>query len=291
MDNQKFRGTGVAIITPFDKDKNIDVNALERIINNLIYGGVEYLVFLGTTGESVTLNKQEKQQILDIALDTVDGRVPIVLGIGGNNTAEIVDTLSHTEFEGIDAILSVSPYYNKPTQEGIYQHYKTIAEACPIPILLYNVPGRTASNISAATTLRLAKDFKNIIGIKEASGNMDQCMELIKNKPEGFLIISGDDNLTLPFLSMGMDGVISVIANALPKEMSEMVRQGLKGNFDEARRIHYALFDIMNLIFAEGNPGGVKALMSQKSMCQNELRLPLYKVSDALYKKLGEFAK
>jgi 4-hydroxy-tetrahydrodipicolinate synthase len=289
MDRHRLRGTGVAVITPFTADKKLDDKALEQVINRLIYGGVEYLVILGTTGESVTLSKDEKRQVLDIALETADGRVPMIIGIGGNNTHEVVETIQHTDLDGWDAILSVSPYYNKPTQEGIYQHYKAISEASPKPILLYNVPGRTASNISAETTLRLANDFKNIIGTKEASGNFDQCMQIIKNKPADFLVISGDDAITLPLMAAGMDGVISVIANAYPKEFSDMVRACLRGNFEEARKLHYDLLDVTNLIFAEGNPGGIKALMEIKGIIKNELRLPLYKISDALYKKLEAY--
>jgi 4-hydroxy-tetrahydrodipicolinate synthase len=287
MKDQRFIGTGVAVITPFTSSEEIDDKALEQIINKLIYGGVEYLVMLGTTAESVTLSHEEKLKIIDIAKETIDGRVPMILGIGGNNTRELLDFIKETDFSGINAILSVSPFYNKPTQEGIIHHYSAIADASPVPVLLYNVPARTSSNINAETTLKLAA-HKNIIGIKEASGNMEQCMRIIKDKPEDFLVISGDDNMTLPFLSIGMDGVISVIANAYPKEFSDMVRYGLKGNFEEARNIHYNLFNIVQLIFSEGNPGGVKALMEIKGLCKNVLRLPLYPISNSLYQKIKD---
>jgi 4-hydroxy-tetrahydrodipicolinate synthase len=284
--HEKFKGTGVAVITPFDKNGKVDEKALEKVINNLVYGGVNYLVMLGTTAETPTLRKEEKAQVIDIAKETIDGRVPFVLGIGGNNTYEILETIGHQDFDAIDAILSVSPYYNKPSQEGLYQHYKAIAKAAPVPVILYNVPTRTSTNISAQTALRLAYDFKNIIGIKEASGNFDQCMQIVKGKPEHFLVISGDDCLTLPLMSIGFDGVISVIANALPKEFSDMIRACRRGDFEEARRIHYSLIDVTNLIYLEGNPVGIKALMEIKGMCANEIRLPLVKASDTLYNKL-----
>ena len=289
MKNPNFIGTGVAVITPFTESQAIDEKSLEQILNHLIFGGVEYLVMLGTTGESVTLSKSEKQQVIDIAKETIDGRVPMVLGIGGNNTAELLETIKHTDFEGISAVLSVSPYYNKPTQEGIYHHYIAIADACPVPVILYNVPGRTGSNISAETTIRLAT-HSNIIGIKEASGNFEQCMRIIKDKPEDFLVISGDDAIALPSVSVGMDGVISVIANAYPKQFSEMIRLALRGNYEDARKLHYDLLNITQLIYTEGSPGGVKALMDIKGLCRNIVRLPLYKVSEQLYKKLKEMA-
>jgi 4-hydroxy-tetrahydrodipicolinate synthase len=289
MKDQRFIGTGVAVITPFLQNENIDEKSLEQIINKLIYGGVEYLVILGTTGESVTLTTEEKQQIVDIAKETIDGRVPFVLGIGGNNTRELAKQIEKTDFEGIDAILSVSPYYNKPTQNGIYEHYKHLAASSPLPLILYNVPGRSSSNMLPETTLRLANEVENIIGIKEASGNIDQCMRIIKDKPEDFLVISGDDNYTLPYMSIGMDGVISVVANAYPKEFSDMVRATLKGDYEKAREIHYSLLDVMNAIFAEGNPGGIKALMEIQGICKNVVRMPLARVSDDLYKKLKAF--
>ena len=228
---------------------------------------------------------------MDIALETVNRRIPVVIGIGGNNTMEIVNTIQNTSFEGIAGILSVSPYYNKPSQQGLYYHYKAISEASAVPIILYNVPGRTSSNMTAETTLRLAHDFKNITAIKEASGSFQQCMEIIDGKQEGFAVISGDDPVTLPFISLGMSGVISVIANAYPRKFSDMVRSCLAGNFEEARKPHYELLKVTELIFAEGNPGGIKALMEIKGLCSNVLRLPLYKVSEGLYRKLEEFRK
>jgi 4-hydroxy-tetrahydrodipicolinate synthase len=286
MKNKKFIGTGVAIVTPFTSSKEVDFTSLKKIIEHLITNKIEYLVFLGTTGETTTLTDEEKHKIIAFAKESVKGRVPIVIGIGGNNTAEVVNSIKETDFNGIDAILSVSPYYNKPTQLGIYYHYKEVAEAAPVPVILYNVPGRTGSNICAETTIKLANDFKNIIAIKEASGNMEQYMQIIKNKPEDFLVISGDDALTLPSLSLGMDGVISVAAHANPLAFSNMVRLGLEGNFVEARKIHYQLLDVMLGIFLEGNPGGIKAILHSKELCENEVRLPLYPISDELYNKL-----
>ena len=289
MKNQSFIGTGVAVVTPFDNNGNIDEKALEKILNNLIFGGVEYLVMLGTTGESVTLSREEKQEVIRIAKETIDGRVPFVLGIGGNNTHEVIETIKHTDFDGINAILSVSPYYNKPSQEGLFHHYTAIADACPVPVILYNVPGRTSSNVTAETTIRLSA-HPNIIGIKEASGNMEQCMRIIKDKPADFLVISGDDALTLPFMSMGMDGVISVLANAYPKEFSDMTRACLRGDNDTARELHYKLFNLIQLIYAEGSPAGIKAVLEMKGVSKNIVRLPLFKISDTLYHKIKEAA-
>ena len=287
MKNTKFIGTGVAVVTPFDREGNFDEKALEKILNNMIFGGVEYIVMMGTTGESVTLSKEEKAEIIAFVKETNDGRVPMVLGIGGNNTREIIEQIKHTDFEGVAAILSVSPYYNKPSQEGIYQHYVAIADAALVPVILYNVPGRTGSNISAETTLRLSA-HPNIIGIKEASGNMEQCMRILKDRPEDFLVISGDDALTLPFLGMGMDGVISVLANALPKEFSDMTRAGLRSDYEGARELHYKIFNLIQLIYAEGSPSGIKALLEMKGLCRNVVRLPLFKISDMLYKRIKE---
>jgi 4-hydroxy-tetrahydrodipicolinate synthase len=284
--HEKFKGTGVAVITPFDKQEKIDEKGLERVINHLIYGGVEYLVILGTTAETATLTKEEKRQVIDIALETIDGRVPFVLGVGGNNTREILETLEYQDFDGIDAVLSVSPYYNKPSQEGIYQHYKVISEKSPRPIILYNVPARTSSNITASTTLRLAKDCPNILGIKEASGDFCQCMTILRDRPEHFLVVSGDDVFSLPLMACGMDGVISVSANGFPREFSDMIRAARRGDYDEARRIHYTLFEAMQLLFSEGNPTGIKALMHIKGLCENILRLPLMAASETLYNKL-----
>jgi 4-hydroxy-tetrahydrodipicolinate synthase len=282
MTKHNLTGTGVAIVTPFHKYGTVDFSAMKNIVEHVILGGVDYIVALGTTGESVTLSKDEKNAVVDFVIETVDNRVPIVVGIGGNNTQEIIKNITTMPLEGIEAILSVSPYYNKPQQKGIYFHYKAIAIASPKPIILYNVPGRTSSNITPETTLKLANDFKNIIGIKEASGDLVQCMEIIKNKPKGFLVISGDDALTLPFLSIGGDGVISVIANAFPKDFSEMVKLALKSNCKNASEIHYKLIDIISAIFADGNPAGIKAALDIMGLCSNNLRLPLVKVNKSV---------
>jgi 4-hydroxy-tetrahydrodipicolinate synthase len=241
--------------------------------------GVDYIVVLGTTGESATLSKDEKTAVLNFVADTVNKKVPLVVGIGGNNTQEVINTIRATNFEGIDAILSVSPYYNKPQQRGIYSHYKAIATASPVPVILYNVPGRTSSNLTAETTLKLAHDLKNIIGIKEASGNLLQCMEIIQKKPAGFLLISGDDALTLPLLAVGADGVISVVANAFPREFSEMVSLGLKGKIGKAMPMHYALLEFINALFLDGNPSGIKAALETMNICKSNVRLPLVKVN------------
>ncbi|HTA83431.1 MAG TPA: 4-hydroxy-tetrahydrodipicolinate synthase [Bacteroidia bacterium] len=288
---QNFTGTGVAIITPFRKDGSVDFKSLETLIEHLIKGKVEYIVALGTTGESVTLSKEEKAAITEHILDVVDNRIPVVVGIGGNNTKEIIGSIEHIDTDRVAAILSVSPYYNKPSQEGIYQHYKAISNASPLPVILYNVPARTSSNITAETTLRLANDFENIIGIKEASGNMGQIMRIIKYRPKDFLVISGDDMITLPIVASGGDGVISVLANAFPKDFSEMTRQALKGNLVEARKLHYKLTDITDLLFADGNPGGVKAALEILGICANTLRLPLVPVNKRIYTMLQEEIK
>ena len=283
-----LRGTGVAIVTPFTKDGEIDFKGLASLIKHLIKGKVEYLVVLGTTGESVVLTKEEKKQVVDFVIKSTNRKIPLVLGIGGNNTAEVIDTIKHSSFENISAILSVSPYYNKPSQEGIYQHYKLIATHSPVPVVLYNVPGRTASNITADTVLRLAKDNSNIIGIKEASGNIEQTMRIIKNKPKDFLVISGDDNLTLPLIAAGADGVISVVANAFPKVFSEMVRLSLKGNFKKAQQLHYKTFEITEQLFADGNPGGVKCALEHLGICSSFVRLPLVKPNEQVQKRIKE---
>jgi 4-hydroxy-tetrahydrodipicolinate synthase len=288
----RFKGTGVAIITPFNKDFSIDFKSLGKLVNHIIKGGVEYVVVLGTTGESVTLSKEEKKAVVEFVIDIVNKRVPIVLGLGGNNTQEIVNSLKvKADFANIDAILSVSPYYNKPNQRGIYEHYEAIAEASPLPIILYNVPGRTGSNITADTTLKLANDFKNIIAIKEASGNLEQCMKLINYKPKDFLVISGDDALTLPMIACGADGVISVVANAYPKDFSEMTRQILAGNVKEAQKLHYKLTDIIEQLFADGNPAGVKAVLELLDICKPTLRLPLVKVNKDTQSKIEKLVK
>ena len=286
-----LKGTGVAIVTPFTNDNKIDFKALEKLILHLLKGKVEYLVVLGTTGESVTLSKDEKQAVINHVVKFTNKRLPIVLGMGGNNTMEIVENIKKQDFKEIAAILSVAPYYNKPNQTGIYEHYKAIAAASPVPVILYNVPGRTASNISAETTLKLAKDFKNIIAIKEASTNLEQCMKIIQNKPKNFMLISGDDLLTLPIIACGGEGVISVVANAFPKDFSEMTRQAIAGNMKEARKLHYKLTDITNLLFADGNPAGIKAALDILGIAKQNLRLPLVKVNKQVEKELTELIK
>ncbi|MCH8554497.1 MAG: 4-hydroxy-tetrahydrodipicolinate synthase [Schleiferiaceae bacterium] len=277
-----FQGTGVAMVTPFTTDYKVDFDGLRKLTEFLIAGGVEYLVVMGTTGESATLSDEEKQAILNTVVAVADGRVKIVYGIGGNDTQKVVNTIEKTDFTHIDAILSVSPYYNKPTQEGIYQHYKSIAAVAPKPIILYNVPGRTGSNMAAETTLRLAKDFSNIIAVKEASGNMEQVMKIIHERPEGFLVISGDDNLTFPMLALGGDGVISVSGQGFPELFSTMVREGLAGDFAAARIKHYRLFEITKMLFQEGNPGGIKAVLAHQNICGATMRQPLWPISASL---------
>jgi 4-hydroxy-tetrahydrodipicolinate synthase len=284
----QLKGTGVAIVTPFTKTGAVDFAGLSKLVNHLIKGKVEYLVVLGTTGETATLSKEEKQQVINHVIKETKKRVPLVLGIGGNNTQEVIDTIKHTDLSAFAAILSVSPYYNKPSQQGIYQHYKAIAQSTAKPIILYNVPGRTGSNITADTTLKLATDFKNIVAIKEASGNIEQCMSIIKNKPKNFLIISGDDNLTLPLLACGADGVISVLANVYPKDFSEMVRCGLKGDYTTARKLHYKTFEVTNQLFADGNPGGAKIALELLKVCGADVRLPLVKPNEAVQQKLKQ---
>jgi 4-hydroxy-tetrahydrodipicolinate synthase len=283
-----LKGTGVAIVTPFHDSGNIDFGSLEKIVEHTIQGGVNYIVALGTTGESVVLSKDEKVAVLDFIIDTVNKRIPVVAGIGGNNTQEVINTIRATDFDGIGAILSVCPYYNKPQQKGLYVHFKAIAGVCPVPVILYNVPGRTSVNLSAETTIKLAHDFRNIIGIKEASGNLVQCMEIIRDRPQGFLVISGDDALTLPLISLGADGVISVVANAFPREFSEMVNLCLKGKFIKARSLHMALLNFTNALFADGSPSGVKAAMEILGLCKNNVRLPLVKVNKTVQSTIAE---
>jgi 4-hydroxy-tetrahydrodipicolinate synthase len=284
--DQRFHGLGVALITPFRSNGQIDYAALEKLIEHQITGGVDYVVSMGTTGESVTLSSTEKKELLAQTITFVRNRVPVVVGIGGNNTAEVLQAMGELDMDGVDAILSVSPYYNKPTQEGIYQHYKAIAQVALRPIILYNVPGRTGSNMAADTTLRLAKDFKNIIAIKEASANLDQMGRILKHKPKDFMLISGDDALTLPIIAMGGVGVISVVGNALPREFSTLVHAALKGDLATARREHLRLIEVIDLLFAEGNPGGIKETLKVLGICGNTLRLPLVNVSEATAKKL-----
>ena len=283
-----FKGTGVAIVTPFNEDKSIDYIGLSNLIEYLIDGGVEFLVSMGTTGESAVLNNDEKNKIVAFTKNKINGRVPFIVGIGGNNTSNVVAQIKSTDFSGIDAILSVSPAYNKPTQEGIYQHFKAISEVCPTNIILYNVPGRTSSNMSANTTLSLANDFENIIAIKEASGDMEQIMQILRDKPANFKLLSGDDALTLPMLFMGAEGVISVQAMAQPKEFSEMVSQGLLGNIEKARALHYSQLEVIDHLFAEGNPAGVKACLKIKGVCEEHVRLPLTCISRTRYNQLKD---
>ncbi|MBL7906819.1 MAG: 4-hydroxy-tetrahydrodipicolinate synthase [Bacteroidales bacterium] len=275
----KFKGTGVALVTPFHKQGTIDFGSLEKLIEHTLEGGVGYLVVLGTTGEAATLSKDEKFALIGFVKDVVSQRVPLVLGVGGYNTQEVVSTLSHGDFDGFDAILSVTPYYNKPTQRGLYLHYKHIASASPLPVILYNVPGRTGVNMTAETTLELAREFDNIIAVKEASGNFGQIMDIINNKPEGFLVISGDDGITLPLIAAGADGVISVVANAYPSTFAAMVKAALDGKMAEARRLHYLLLPFINALFADGSPGGIKAALDVMKIVPNNLRLPVVKVN------------
>jgi 4-hydroxy-tetrahydrodipicolinate synthase len=272
-------GTGVALVTPFHADYSIDFPALEKLVEYCIQGGLEYLVVLGTTGEGPTLTKDEKKQVFKFVAEKVAGRVPLVAGIGGNDTREVVEAMLSFDIKGYSAILSVSPYYNKPTQEGIYLHYMELEKVTPLPIIIYNVPGRTGMSISAATTLRLANASTKFIAIKEASGNPEIFMDILKNKPAHFSVISGDDNLTLPFIAMGMTGVISVIAQAYPRQYSDMVRLGLAGKFEEARALHYHLYDLMKMIYLDGNPGGIKVVLNELGIGQNVVRLPLAPVN------------
>lgn len=286
MKMDQFKGAGVALVTPFLENGQVDYSGLEKLVNSMVQNGLDYLVVLGTTGETVTLDAEEQKLVVKKVIETNNNRLPIVLGLGGNNTMDLVDKLKTIDFTGISAILSASPSYNKPTQEGIYQHYKTLSENSPLPIILYNVPGRTASNVLASTTLRLGRDFENIIAIKEASGNMEQVMEIIQLAPEGFLCISGDDALTLPIIACGGAGVISVLANAFPKKFSEMLRHCLAGDFSTARKIHYSFTDMIHLLFVEGNPAGVKAALKLTGICGDTLRLPLVKVGEETLSKI-----
>jgi 4-hydroxy-tetrahydrodipicolinate synthase len=283
-----FYGTGVAMVTPFSSDGQVDYPGLSSLINYLTEGGVEYLVSLGTTGESATLNKDEKKKVFAYTAEVNNGRLPLVAGIAGNNTYEVVENIKHFDINGYSAILSASPYYNKPTQEGIYQHYKAIAEASPLPIILYNVPSRTGSNIASETTTRLAHDFKNIIAIKEASGNFDQMNQIMRDKPEHFLMISGDDPISLPMISMGAAGVISVVGNALPRIFSDMIRACLDGNFKAAQKEHFDVIEFTRMMFAEGNPAGVKTALKALGVCGDTVRLPLVQVSQKLAERITQ---
>ena len=282
----KFYGTGVALITPFKTDLSVDYNALKNIVNYNIDNGTNYLVVSGTTGESVTVTKEEKKKITNTVIETNKGRLPIVLGIGGNKTMAVIEEIKSTDFSQIDAILSVSPYYSKPTQEGLYQHFKAIAKASPVPVILYNVPGRTSKNMLPETTIRLANDFENIIAVKEAGNNVAQYLQLLKDKPDDFLIISGDDDLALGVVLAGGAGVISVIGQALPKQFSKMIQLGLQGNAKEAYKIHYQLMDVTGYIFEENNPVGIKAVFEVLGMAQDTVRLPLVPATNALKEKI-----
>lgn len=287
MSTEKFRGLGVAMVTPFNQDKEIDYDATEKLIEHLVTGGVDFLVVMGTTGESATLTDKEKRSLIKFVIKKNDGRLPIMLGIGGNDTNHIIEQIDDFDFDGIDAILSVTPYYNKPTQKGLELHFKAIAAQSELPIVLYNVPGRTGVNMTAETTLKLAHEVPNIIGIKEASGNLNQMSYILRDRPDNFLVLSGDDGLTLPQMAMGADGVISVVGNALPKRFSEMVKLAQQHNYVEASKIHLELIEIIDSLFVEGNPGGVKAALSILGIVDNNLRLPLAPISESAFYKLS----
>ena len=286
-----FKGLGIALITPFCKDGSVDYKSLVRLMEYQLDNGADFLCILATTGETPCLTKDEKQKIKDLVVSTVKGRVPILMGCGGNNTAAIVEELHTGDFSGIDGVLSVCPYYNKPSQEGLYQHFKTIAAATSLPVVLYNVPGRTGVNLKAETTVRLARDCENIVAIKEASGNLEQVDEIIKNKPKDFAVISGDDALTFPMISCGAEGVISVIGNALPKEFSRMIRLEFKGEYEGARKIHHRFTELFSLLFVDGNPAGVKAMLHEMGFIENVLRLPLVPTRISTLQKMSEILK
>lgn len=281
-----LKGMGVALITPFKQDKSIDYDALARLLEYQIKSGVDYLVVLGTTAETATLTPAERQAVKEFVVERVAQRVPLVIGIGGNNTMALVEELKTTDLSPFSAVLSVVPYYNKPSQDGIYQHYKAIAEASPLPVILYNVPGRTGVNMTAETTLRLAREFSNIVGVKEASGNITQMDDIIKNKREDFMVISGDDGITFPLITLGAVGVISVIGNAFPKEFAKMVRLALGGDFEKALLIHHRFTELFSLLFVDGNPAGVKCLLNAMGYIENELRLPLVPTRITTYEKI-----
>ncbi len=291
MAYQQLKGTGVALVTPFQKNGEIDHNALEAIITHTIKGGVDFLVALGTTAETPTLTFPEKQAVLDTVIRQSNGEIPVVCGLGGNNTQEVLGMLKEFNLKGVEALLCVVPYYNKPTQEGIYQHFKAIAENTSKPIILYNVPGRTGCNMLPETIVRLANDFSNIIAVKEASGNIVQCIELIEKKPDNFIVLSGDDNLALAQMAIGMEGIISVAANCFTKEMTDIINLAIVGKFDKARKIFYKMIQGMDLLFADGNPAGVKCVLKHLGLCEQNLRLPLVPVSAATEKKISQFLK
>ena len=286
-----FKGLGIALITPFCKDGSVDYKSLVRLMEYQLDNGADFLCILATTGETPCLTKDEKQKIKDLVVSTVKGRVPILMGCGGNNTAAIVEELQTGDFRGIDGVLSVCPYYNKPSQEGLYQHFKTIAAATSLPVVLYNVPGRTGVNLKAETTVRLARDCENIVAIKEASGSLEQVDEIIKNKPKDFAVISGDDALTFPMISCGAEGVISVIGNALPKEFSRMIRLEFKGEYEGARKIHHRFTELFSLLFVDGNPAGVKAMLHEMGFIENVLRLPLVPTRISTLQKMSDILK
>lgn len=288
---EQFRGTGIAIVTPFLEDGTIDWEAYKKLIHFWIENKVEYLVVLGTTGESATIHGEEKQAVFSFVKNEVAGRLPLVAGIGGNDTAEVIEGFKKFNLEGYSAILSVSPYYNKPNQEGLFQHYKALDAATPLPIIMYNVPGRTGMNVSADTTIRIARECKNIFATKEASGNFEQVNQIIKYKPAEFMVISGDDPITLPMIAAGAEGLISVVANAYPKEYAEMVRLCMDGKFAEAQQLHYKYTDIIASMFTEGSPSGVKAYLSEMGLCKNTFRMPVWPVSDKHMEKIRELMK
>jgi 4-hydroxy-tetrahydrodipicolinate synthase len=291
MAYQQLKGTGVALVTPFLKNGSIDYPSLEKIVTHTVKGGVDFLVALGTTAETPTLTAQEKQELLAAIVRFANGQVPVVCGIGGNNTAEVLQQLKKYDLSGVDAIMSVTPYYNKPTQEGLYQHYKAIASATDKAIILYNVPGRTGCNLLPATAIRLANECSNIVAVKEASGNMAQCLELIQNKPDHLTVLSGDDDLTLAHMAIGMEGIISVAANCFTKDMTDIINLSIVGKFDKARKVFYRILPGINLLFADGNPAGVKCALAKMNLCDNYLRLPLVPVSDATAKNLTQYLK
>ena len=288
MADINLKGMGVALITPFKEDESVDYEALGRLVDYQVQNGTDYLVVLGTTAETPTLTEEEKRNIIDLVVSHVRGRIPIVLGVGGNCTRNVVEQLKNGDFTGIDAILSVVPYYNKPSQEGIYQHYKAIANATKLPIILYNVPGRTGVNMTAETTLRIAREFENVVAVKEASGNITQMDDIIKNKPDRFNVISGDDGITFPLVTLGAIGVISVIGNAFPREFSRMVRLALAGDYDSARTIHHNFTELFSLLFVDGNPAGAKSMLSMMGFIENKLRLPLVPTRIVTYEKIRE---
>jgi 4-hydroxy-tetrahydrodipicolinate synthase len=285
-DIKKFRGTGVAIVTPFKNDLSIDFAALGRVVNHVINGGVNYIVVLGTTGESVTLTKDEKKAIISYVIEVNAERIPLVVGIGGNNTQEVINLIRQSNLTGVDGILSVAPYYNKPNQRGLFQHFKAVANSCPVPVIMYNVPGRTCSNISSETCIELANECDNIVAIKEASGDIAQIMKIIKGKPDSFSVISGDDMMTIPIIACGGSGIISVLANAFPAVTSELVSNAMKSNYKSAREIQLRFLELTELLFIDGNPSGVKAMLSILALCQNNLRLPLVPVNKAIYTRI-----